>query len=52
LYDTIGRNEDVVASFTMVRSLPTSIENKIVVQNNNLGVVFEKNMMLLFGNSR
>jgi hypothetical protein len=47
-----GRNEDVVASSTMVQSLPMSIENKIVVQNNNLGLPFKKKMMILFGNLR
>jgi hypothetical protein len=46
----IGRDEDVMALSTMVRSLHASIEIKIVVQNNNLGFAFERRMMLLFVN--
>jgi len=46
----IGRDEDVVALSTMVRSLHVSTKIKIVVQSNNLGFAFERRMMILFGN--
>ncbi len=42
------KDEDVVASFDMVRSLPMSIKNKIVVHNNNLRFTFKIRMMFLF----
>jgi hypothetical protein len=47
-----GRNENVVASSAMVQSLSMLIENKIVIQNNNLGLAFQRKMMLLSRNLR
>jgi hypothetical protein len=34
----------------MVQSLPTSIENKTIDENNNLGLTFERRMMFLSKN--
>jgi hypothetical protein len=45
------KNEDKMASSTMVQSLLALTKNKTIVQNNNLGLAFERRMMLLFENS-
>jgi len=44
------RDENMMASSAMVQSLLASTKNKIVVQNNNLGLAFEKWMMFLSRN--
>jgi hypothetical protein len=46
------KDEDIMASSAMVQSLLASIENKIIVQNNNLGLAFERRMIFLFRNLR
>jgi hypothetical protein len=40
----------MMASSAMVQSLLASTKNKIIVQNNNLGLAFEKWMMFLSRN--
>jgi hypothetical protein len=49
--DVTERDEDKMASSTMVQSLLASTKNKTIVQNNNLGLAFERKMILLFENS-
>jgi hypothetical protein len=46
------RDEDVMASFIMVRSLLVSTENKMIIKQNNLGLAFEIRMMFLSRNLR
>jgi hypothetical protein len=42
-------DENILASSAMVQSLLAAIKNKIVIQNNNLGLAFERRMMFYLG---